>query len=559
MKSKKKVSSIAKAIDDAVFSSEIKSQDVLDHEGNEETRARVAEKDSDDEDIFTKDFSHEVEKPSRLRVLSAGANLAQDKRYKGKKVSRKQLQNHDPEEDDDLAAIENDSDDSEDEAMNLKEHEKAELGHMFEMDGVDYDDEEEDTNKKSKYRSASPDLEHLEMDSDNDQDFESEDDDFADKIKEVMEKSVDNDDQDETEDGDDLTEDENEIVAGENDEESEHENDEDSEDSKNSEDENELEEEEMGDEDSASDEDLGPDLSELMKAAEANDDNEDLDEPTMTTFSSNNIDQEVRKGQCIQHQLKLWDRLLELRISLQKSLVKVNQFPVDLKPFKTALDDAQAEQLKDCQVNLAKVLDQLIELKSQMANSEKEQQEPLPKKRKLNDYDKYLNESFESFRPRRNDVIEDWNDRTRIIGKFAGFETSVTKQIEHILADKERLVKRTKVKRSDYEPITTVDNFEEEIFDDDDFYHQLLRELIERKTSGITDPVALGQQWLQLQKVRAKAKKKVDTRASKGRKTRFDIHAKLVNFMAPTFIKSKMSEEAKNELFSSLFKSGLNK
>ena len=34
-------------------------------------------------------------------------------------------------------------------------------------------------------------------------------------------------------------------------------------------------------------------------------------------------------------------------------------------------------------------------------------------------------------------------------------------------------------------------NYDEEIFDDDDFYHQQLRELIERKTADINDPVAL--------------------------------------------------------------------
>ena len=155
--------------------------------------------------------------------------------------------------------------------------------------------------------------------------------------------------------------------------------------------------------------------------------------------------------------------------------------------------------------------------------------------------------------------------RTRITGNnkkndFAGFETSVSRQIEHILADKKRLVKRTQLKRFAGDILGQPDDgsrreFNEEIFDDDDFYHQLLRELIERKTSGVTDPIALGQQWLQLQKLRAKVKKKVDTRASKGRKTRFDIHAKLINFMAPTYPSSAIiSEEAKNELFASLFK-----
>lgn len=547
MKSKKKVSAIAKAIDEAVFSNEINSHDVLDNETNEETRAKVADKDSDDEDIFTKDFSTDDgknERPSRLRVLNNGANLANDKRYKGKKVSRKQLKNID-DEDEDLAAIENDSDDSEDEAMNLKEHEKAELGHMFTMDGVDYDDEEEKDNNRSKYRSASPDLEHLEQ-SDNEDMESEEDDDFADKIKNIMVKS---DDESEEEIDEEQSEVESEDENESNDEEhaNEEEEDEDQED--------EDEDQEDEDEDQE-DEDLGPDLSELIKSAEANDDNEEV-EATITTFSSSNIDQEVKKGQCIQHQLKIWDRLLELRISLQKTLVKLNQFPVDLKPFKSNLDDPQADQLKDTQVNLAKVLDQLIDLKSQI--KEEESTEPLAKKRKLQDYDKYLKESFVSLKPWRNEIIEDWNDRTRIIGKFGGFETSVTKQIDHILADKERLVKRTKIKRSAYESIGVDETEEQEIFDDDDFYHQLLRELIERKTSGVTDPVLLGQQWSQLQKVRAKAKRKVDTRASKGRKTRFDIHSKLVNFMAPTFIQSKMSEEAKSELFSSLFKSGLNK
>ena len=51
---------------------------------------------------------------------------------------------------------------------------------------------------------------------------------------------------------------------------------------------------------------------------------------------------------------------------------------------------------------------------------------------------------------------------------------------------------------------------------------QLLRELIERKTSysESSDPIEMGRQWLELQKLRTKAKKKVDTKASKGRKIR---------------------------------------
>lgn len=47
-------------------------------------------------------------------------------------------------------------------------------------------------------------------------------------------------------------------------------------------------------------------------------------------------------------------------------------------------------------------------------------------------------------------------------------------------------------------------------------------------------------------------KRKIDTRATKGRKIRYTVIPKLVNFMAPCD-KGIWSEEAKDELFSSLF------
>ena len=311
---------------------------------------------------------------------------------------------------------------------------------------------------------------------------------------------------------------------------------------------------------------MGPDLSKMFK----NDSIEQMnveDEHGIATFTAGNVEKEVSKGKCIQRQLQIWDNLLELRIAMQKSLIKVNQFPIQMKPFKEAISSDENE-LKKSQVMLAKILDQLLELKKQMLQKNAvvdiSDEEPLSKKRKLNDYDQCLGEGFSNMKSWRNQTIEDWNDRTRIVGKtgFDAFDTPVMKQIDHILSDKSRLVKRTKLQRNAYDIIgldknddsEDQDAYNDEIFDDDDFYHQLLRELIERKTSSLTDPIALGQQWLQLQKVRAKAKNKVDTKASKGRKTRYDIHSKLVNFMAPTYPKSTLTEEAKTELFASLFK-----
>lgn len=193
-----------------------------------------------------------------------------------------------------------------------------------------------------------------------------------------------------------------------------------------------------------------------------------------------------------------------------------------------------------------------------------------------------------AFKRKRDEVLEDWYQKTRFsvsgVGGKSGknmdsFETSPVVQVNQILSDKKRLIKRTQLKRSDYEVIgkkeeeekEDVDEDDEliakkstnhrnvydpEIFDDDDFYHQMLRELISTKTSsdgdGAMDSISLSRKWLEIQKMRSKMKKKVDTRASKGRKIRFETHKELVNFMAPV-INRDMTDGAKDDFFSSLF------
>ena len=539
---KKKTSAIAQAIEEAVFAN-VNTNDVSDDD-NTETRAKVSEKvledfeNDDDLDIFTKDFSSE-QKPSKLRIQNS-AKLDSDKRYKGKKVSRKSLQafNDDLEEiddnEDDLEKIENNSSDSEDEAMGEKEHENAELGHMFFMEGVEYDDTEEENrylkkNKKKGYRSQSPDFQSLEDDFENDEfqevsGEEESDDEMSQKIKALMndektrenESDMSNEDSEEEEqdsdekdqesdqseqDSDQNSEESDSALKSDQENESESENEmkafqnqlkkaskskkdlvkDDSERDSDSENENQMKDldiyeadsdenmSENGDfseNDSESEDDfdneMGPDLSEMLKNDESSDDeNAENEESDAKLFSDKNVQKEVEKGKSIKNQLQIWDSLLELRISLQKSLSKINQFPLDLKPFKENKEksDEEENELKQSQVNLAKVLDQLLDLKKSMLSKNKvfsRPDEPLGKKRKLNDYEKYLDTGFDSMKSWRNETMEDWNDRTRIVGSkngFSGFETSVTRQIEHILADKPRLVKRTKMKRTIYDVI----------------------------------------------------------------------------------------------------------
>ncbi|XP_078039934.1 apoptosis antagonizing transcription factor [Augochlora pura] len=185
---------------------------------------------------------------------------------------------------------------------------------------------------------------------------------------------------------------------------------------------------------------------------------------------------------------------------------------------------------------------------------------------KLNNYEKLINESYTSYRNYRNSVIQKWNEKTKLVSGKLNKDTNQTtlKQIEFALSDKKKLQKRTQLKRSEYKIIGKVDSvddnegrrvqeYDPEIYDDDDFYHQLLRDLIEHKSADVTDPIQLSKQWIQLQNMRSKMKRKVDTRATKGRKIRYNVHNKLVNFMAPITVNDTWSDQAKDELYNSLF------
>jgi protein AATF/BFR2 len=113
------------------------------------------------------------------------------------------------------------------------------------------------------------------------------------------------------------------------------------------------------------------------------------------------------------------------------------------------------------------------------------------------------------------------------------------------MKDKDRLIKRTQLDRTSHQD----DAYHPETFNDDDFYHNLLKEMISRDECS---------KWVELQRTRYKNKRKADTRATKGRKIKKDLVPKLVNFMAPMRPMNKrdievIPEQIRTELLKSLF------
>ena len=91
------------------------------------------------------------------------------------------------------------------------------------------------------------------------------------------------------------------------------------------------------------------------------------------------------------------------------------------------------------------------------------------------------------------------------------------------------------------------------LYDDADFYTLMLRELVERRTHDTAPPSTANTNALPAMpdKRDFKARKQVDRKASKGRKMRYQVHEKLVAFMAAED-KGIWGEGRRGELFGGL-------
>lgn len=296
------------------------------------------------------------------------------------------------------------------------------------------------------------------------------------------------------------------------------------------------------------------------------------------------------KGVCVQNQLCIWEKLLEIRIQSQKMLNNANSLPApDI--FEKFNDDIRfKDTAKEVQINTERLLEKLIEAQVTLANQFSEIQKAEGRKRthprsddicnpSSTSYSKKiaptLEENFAKFRPYRNAVLLKWEDRTKFLAsssegskrKQRTEELNIVQKVDSALIKlKDHIAKSQKLKGT-YKLFSqnhgaakiddeTDENKKEIIsphnYDDTDFYHSQLRELIEFKSNISSDAYDVTKQLAELQKLRQRMKKKVDVRASKGRKLRYIVHQKLVNFMAPKDA-SAWTDESKNELYRSLF------
>jgi protein AATF/BFR2 len=331
------------------------------------------------------------------------------------------------------------------------------------------------------------------------------------------------------------------------------------------------EEDSMGEEeDEESDNEDDFDLSQFDKPSK-----QQSSDPQMKIMSDKSLDEEIKKGVSVQNQQKIWEKLLEVRIKSQKMLITANSLP-DFDQHLAILeidDDGKFSEKVDETCNgIHNLMDNLLEMQSILVKNFSETKNinlkrklkqkstgMLMKRSKLAEYSDLIEENNELYSNFRNQTLHKWHERTKSVKemKTPVGNLDIMTKIKNAMLKKDEVIRKTQLYRGGFmifgqDEKPENDIYLPEIFDDSEFYHQQLRELIEYKSGNDENQAEITQKLIELQKVRSKMKKKVDTRASKGRKIRYIVHNKLVNFMAPKD-ESTMPEEARKELFNSLF------
>lgn len=277
---------------------------------------------------------------------------------------------------------------------------------------------------------------------------------------------------------------------------------------------------------------------------------------------------DAKKGEAVQHQMNVYEACLEARINLQKAVAASNSLPLTYEPSVMSPDSSelQAGAIKSMYGLLDRISDLRVKL---MINDNVISEHNSSKKRTLDDYLKDSQSLDAKLGSYRTAILDKWSRKVQSStgtaalqsNKFRSLNQTAAVQVNSVLADMDRLVKRTRMNRSGYKPLGQETNDQDQqngkvdtqeleyVFDDTDFYRLQLKDLVDRRMADSAS-AADGVKWTV---AKPKIKKNVDTKASKGRKLRYHVQEKIQGFDAPRPQVFLWDDEQTDELFSSLF------
>ncbi|KAF8661273.1 hypothetical protein AX16_001374 [Volvariella volvacea WC 439] len=289
-----------------------------------------------------------------------------------------------------------------------------------------------------------------------------------------------------------------------------------------------------------------------------------------------------KKGKAVARQIAIWDAILDARIQLQKAVTAANRLPPPAQASNFKSEEC-VTALNEMIREAALLSDELFELEDHLVDVNEVAKPPPRKRRKLDELEtidqlssqlQYATRTAADYErelhPYLLQTLSKWSAKVQAVAPSAllpSTRNAFTKNNQHLksvvqlidenLIEQDKLLSRTRLKRGKGVRIGVALGQEDsqaeadvEIFDDTDFYQQLLRDIIDSRgeNTGMSD-------WMAAQKEK-KAKKTVDPKASKGRKIRYQVHEKIQNFMVPVPVVGGWHEEQIDELFASLLGKG---
>ena len=305
----------------------------------------------------------------------------------------------------------------------------------------------------------------------------------------------------------------------------------------------------------------------------------------MTSNLSKAAKFDVAKGRAIKQQRTAFDSLLNTRIRLQKALVATNSLR------NAGLDSGDptcpaVEAAEEAALKLWSTLDSLrqtLDTNNSLVKSASTPSTQTDPASSISNLWTRMQAHERQTRPQRLSTLDKWSSKTSPIStlpranKFAAAPTqqplsAVLEQQLTFDTSLDKLVAKTQIPRScaplqaaaavssskstgDHAISSYSDTIP--IYDDADFYSLLLRDLLEQRSSdsqptsnlipGVASATIPGIKEPALRNL----KKRVDTKASKGRKIRYTVHEKVQNFMAPDD-RGRWGEKQREELFKGL-------
>jgi protein AATF/BFR2 len=330
-----------------------------------------------------------------------------------------------------------------------------------------------------------------------------------------------------------------------------------------------------------------PEIAQQLEAIESGivqDDDEEEDEEVgeqqitvikKATLEERKLSEE--KAEHVKNQRKIWDVCMDLRIKMEKPLLAANRLPSKEELdsiLKEGEDNGELEaKMNQVQEKLASVLAKLERMRALLADESVEEDSSIDQMNFESEWQENIQPKLSDAKSTHLEDIDKWSVKTQLAqgklsktkGSLKALNQSVSHQINAAIEDNSRLLQRSRTPRIPVQKIRTEDAQEEidqsaeslelkadtEIFDDADFYHKLLKELVSAGSEAIAG-CEIDNLNTTLESNSTKKKPK-DTKASKGRKVRYTVEPKLVNFMAPEPIRSDLMEISA-DIFMTMYK-----